>query len=237
MRKRYWPLLSGALRMNLIAIDTSTEMASVALSVGTDVYSLEQVGVRQHAQLLLPMIQTLMQTHQMTWSMIQGIVFGSGPGSFTGLRISCSIAQALAYAHSLPIFGIRSMDAIAYQARILAQAPDVGILAMGDARMQEVYWAYYPPSASCIDAEVRVGPVQTVQVLEGVPFVLAGWGLDAYHAHWSDLLQDKWRAHYAMYPKAETLIRIVQTGVCRAVTAAEALPLYVRNNVTGAVHG
>ena len=221
--------------MNLIAIETSTEVASVALSLGKDVYSLEQVGVRQHAQYLLPMLQTLMQEHQLTWSMLQGMVFGAGPGSFTGLRIACSIAQALAYAHALPIYGISSMDAIAYQASSLMQAQElsVGILAMGDARMQEVYWAYYPPGASFNHSEIRVSPVHEVPIAEMVPCVLAGWGLEAYHAQ----LQNKCLSHYAMYPKAETLIRIVQTGVCQATTAAEALPLYVRNHVTGDVRG
>ena len=221
--------------MNLIAIETSTEVASVALSLGTDVYSLEQVGVRQHAQHLLPMLQTLMQEHQLTWSMLHGIVFGSGPGSFTGLRIACSVAQALAYAHALPIYGISSMHAIAYQARILTQAqePCVGILAMGDARMQEVYWAYYPPGAPFINPEIRVSPVHEVAIAQTDPWVLAGWGLEAYHAQ----LQNKCLSQYAMYPKAESLIRIVQTGVCQATTAAEALPLYVRNHVTGDVRG
>ncbi|MCX7118694.1 MAG: tRNA (adenosine(37)-N6)-threonylcarbamoyltransferase complex dimerization subunit type 1 TsaB, partial [Legionellales bacterium] len=150
--------------MNLLAIDTSTEIASVALSLGTAIHSLEQIGVRQHAQHLLPMIQSLMQEQSLQWSALQGIVFDAGPGSFTGLRIACSIAKALAYAHDLPVFGVSSMQAIAFQAR--AQQADCGVLACVDARMQEIYWAYYPPDEVLSQADIRVDPVHAVQILD-----------------------------------------------------------------------
>ena len=223
--------------MNLLAIDTSTEIANVALSLGDSIYSLEQIGVRQHAQHLLPMVQTLMQEQSLHWSALQGIVFDAGPGSFTGLRIGCSIAKAFAYAHDLPVFGVSSMQAIAFQAR--AQQADCGVLACGDARMQEIYWAYYPPDGPLAQTDIRVDPVPAVRILDTHPIVLAGWGLEPYRPHWRADLKKKFIAHYAMYPKAETLIRLVQSGECSAVTAADALPLYVRNQVThtGEAHG
>ena len=223
--------------MNLLAIDTSTEIGSVALSLGTAIHSLEQIGVRQHAEHLLPMIQSLMQEQSLQWSALQGIVFDAGPGSFTGLRIACSIAKALAYAHDLPVFGVSSMQAIAFQAR--AQQADCGVLACVDARMQEIYWAYYPPDEVLSQADIRVDPVHAVQILDTHSIVVAGWGLEPYRSQWPVDLQKKFIAHYAMHPKAETLIRLVQSGACSAVIAADALPLYVRNQVThtGETHG
>lgn len=225
--------------MNLLAIDTSTDVASVAISLGTSLYSLEQRGVRQHAQHLLPMIQTLLQEHGLEWSALQGIVFDAGPGSFTGLRIACSIAKALAYAHHLPVFGISSIQAIAFQARAHVSQPDVGILACGDARMQELYWAYYPPEAPLTEIAIRVDPVAVIKILDTHPIVLAGWGLETYQAQWCADLQRRFIANYAMHPKADTLIRMVQSGKYSAASAADAQPLYVRNQVThtGETHG
>ncbi|MGV3740373.1 MAG: tRNA (adenosine(37)-N6)-threonylcarbamoyltransferase complex dimerization subunit type 1 TsaB [Gammaproteobacteria bacterium] len=222
--------------MNLLAIDTSTEVAGVALSKGADIYGLEQEGVRQHAQFLLPMTQSLMQEHNITWDALQGIVFNAGPGSFTGLRIACSIAKALAYAHDLPIFGITSMEVLAYQARAKTS---VGVLAAGDARMQEVYWAYYPPHAVLTAIEIQVSPVHSIQISDANPIVLAGWGLEHYHQQWPTSLQTQFIDHYEMYPKAETLIRIVQSEQRKPTSAENALPFYVRNQVThsGETHG
>lgn len=225
--------------MNLLAIDTSTDVASVALSVGSHLYSLEQIGVRQHAQHLLPMIQTLLQDQALEWSALQGIVFDAGPGSFTGLRIACSIAKALAYAHQLPVFEISSLQAIAFQARAHNSQSDLGILACGDARMQELYWAYYPPETAVTEPAIRVDPVSLITILDTHPIVLAGWGLEPYQTQWPADLQTQFIAHYAMHPKAETLIRLVQSGEFSAVSAADAQPLYVRNQVThtGGTHG
>lgn len=225
--------------MNLLAIETSTDLASVALSVGPSVFSLEQAGVRQHAQHLLPMIQTLMVEHQINWSALHGIVFGVGPGSFTGLRIACSIAKALAYAHDLPLFGVGTMPALAYQAQTSMQAQNLeaGILAMGDARMQEVYWSYYPISVPLVDAQVHVSSVQSILVGDTAPLVVAGWGLEAYQQQLPSALQDRLLAYYPMHPRADALIHMVQTGMISANTAEDALPLYIRNNVTGEIHG
>ena len=224
--------------MNLLAIDTSTESATVAISQGSSIYSLELVGARQHAQNLLPMIQKLMAQHALSWSALQGIVFDQGPGSFTGLRIGCSIAKALAYAHHLPLFGISSMQVIFEQAKALTRPPDTGILACGDARMQEIYWAYYAPDDPEI-APIRVDAVGAIQLSSKHPILLAGWGLDSYHLDWPSTLRQKFIGQYSMFPKAETLIRLVQSGEYNAMTAADALPLYVRNQVThsGETHG
>lgn len=226
--------------MNLLAIETSTDIASVALAMGSEIQCLEQAGTRQHAQHLLPMIQTLLNDTQVSCAALDGIVFGSGPGSFTGLRIACSIAKAFAYAYDLPLYGLSSMAAIAYQARALIDAStQVSVLAMLDARMQEVYWAYYPPDIAIPDGTIQVSPPQAIQIEDQHAWVLAGWGLDAYQGYWSGYAQGKLIAHYAMYPKADTLIHLTRAGMSIATTAEAALPLYVRNQIThtGGTHG
>ena len=128
--------------MTLLAIDTSTERATVALAVGDTVFHDEKHNVREHAQCLLPMINGLLEKAAVSLSQLDGIVFGCGPGSFTGLRITCSMAKALAYAHDLPLFPVSSLAAIANKVYHVTEnlKPDTHVLAMLDARMQQVYF-------------------------------------------------------------------------------------------------
>lgn len=227
--------------MNLLALETSTDLASVALSHGDHIECLEQASVRQHAQQLLPMIQCLLEKTALTLSELDGIVFDSGPGSFTGLRIACSMAKALAYAHDLPIYGVSSLDAIAHQARLqmTALAQSTGIVAMLDARMHEVYWAYYPPESTRPAHEIVVTPASAVSVPEGCEIVLAGVGLAVYDAQWSIAFNVAIQQHYTIAPSAKALIEWVQLGGSPKMRAADALPIYVRNTVTqaGGPHG
>src|ERR1700733_12183845 len=102
--------------MNLLAIDTSTTRASLAINLGGEILSKEQDAQHSHARLLLPMIEQLLAEAQLTINQLDGIVYGCGPGSFTGLRIACSIAKGLAYAHDLPLFPVSSLAAIAHKA-------------------------------------------------------------------------------------------------------------------------
>ena len=102
--------------MKLLAIDTSTERASVALAVGQEIQSREHLAQRQHAQFLLPVIDELLSEAGLTISQLDGIVFGRGPGSFTGLRIACSIVKGLAYAHDLAVYPVSSLLTIANDA-------------------------------------------------------------------------------------------------------------------------
>ena len=102
--------------MNLLAIDTSTEHATVAVTAHGELFSEEQGSMRQHAQFLLPMVERMLGLAGLSLTQLDGIVFGRGPGSFTGLRIACSVAKGLAYAHDLPLYPVSSLAAIAYEA-------------------------------------------------------------------------------------------------------------------------
>lgn len=227
--------------MNLLSLDTSTEVASVALAVGEAIQSLEQRHIRQHAQQLLPMIQSLMQRSGITWRDLDGIVFGSGPGSFTGLRITCAITKALAYAHDLPVFGVCSLDTIAYQARVSAQtrSEEIAILAMMDARMSEVYWAYYAPGEYTPSFPVQVMAPADLVLPNNKPVLLAGFGVETYQDQWPASLRAAIVSQYEVAPSAQAQIQLVQLGHSTAMTPADALPIYVRNHITqgGVKHG
>ena len=214
-------------QMKLLAIDTSTERATVALAIGDNIYSDEQGSLRQHAQLLLPMVEGLLAKASISLHQLDGIVFGRGPGSFTGLRISCSIAKALAYAHDLPLFPVSSLAAVAEEVYHTQPdlASDTQVLAMLDARMQQVYWGCF--------ARDNFSPAEHVSAAEDVftlapSVVVAGVGLDSYAPQFSHALQSQIIQQRMVYPAARAMIRLVRRGLIQAVSAAEALPVYVR---------
>jgi len=213
--------------MKLLAIDTSTERATVALAIGDEVYSDEQGSLRQHAQLLLPMIEGLLSKASIQLKQLDGIVFGRGPGSFTGLRVACSIAKALAYAHDLPLYPVSSLAAVADEVYYTEQnlGSQTQVLAMLDARMHQVYWA-------CFSRD-DFSPAEQVTAAEDVfapdnPLVVAGVGLDAYTSLFSPPLQAQIIQQRVIYPEARAMIRLVRRGAIQAVNAAAALPVYVR---------
>ena len=214
--------------MNLLAIDTSSDLATVAIEAFGEVYCEEQVGLRQHAQLLLPMVERLLRQASLSFSQLDGIVFGCGPGSFTGLRIACSVAKGLAYAHDLPLYPVSSLAAIANE----ANQTEVGqpILAMIDARMHQVYWGYFCEGA--LKEGEQVNAPEDILLTNNTPLIVAGVGFESYVPLLMPALQRQILSCNITFPKASAMIRLVQSGQINPVNAAEALPVYVRNQVT-----
>ena len=124
--------------MKILAFDTSTEYCSVALYLDGETGKTETLAGHRHSELLLPMIRETLNQGRLELTDIDGLAFGAGPGSFTGLRIACGVAQGLAFAASLPVIGISTLQAIAHQ-----NTHDKIIVAI-DARMGEIYHAAYP---------------------------------------------------------------------------------------------
>lgn len=218
----------------LLAIDTSTSRASVALAVGEQIYYTEHNNIREHAQHVLPMVQQLLTEADVSLSSLDGIVMGQGPGSFTGLRIACSVAKGLAYAHDLIIYPVSSLAAIAESVFYTAQNPQA-VLTLIDARMQEVYWDYYQVNGEHL--EHRVGPISTLVLPEVNPLLIAGVGFEAYISALPIAIQRQCINQYVVFPDAQAMIRIVRAGRVTPVSAGEALPVYVRNQIVQGASG
>jgi len=218
--------------MNVLAIDTSTECASIALSVDGELYCEEQGSLRQHAQLLLPMIERVLAISGTRLNQLNGIAFGCGPGSFTGLRIACAVAKGLSYAHDLPLFPVSSLATIASDVFHTETnlAPGTQVLAMIDARMQQVYWASF--FADSFTSHEQVTAAADVVLTSASPLILAGVGLETYAPQLSASIQSQCVKQSIVFPHASAMVRLVQSGYVTAVSAAEALPVYVRNQVT-----
>ena len=127
--------------MNLLAIEAATDVCSVALlRSGQGVMEQHHIGSRRHAEHLLPMVDTLLADSGVARQALDGIAVGSGPGAFTGVRLAVSLAQGMALALNRPLVTVSSLLALALEA---PDDDDAAILAVMDARMDEIYAASY----------------------------------------------------------------------------------------------
>ncbi|MDQ5847754.1 MAG: tRNA (adenosine(37)-N6)-threonylcarbamoyltransferase complex dimerization subunit type 1 TsaB [Pseudomonadota bacterium] len=121
--------------MRFAAIESSTEWCSVAVWDAGVICAVERRAGNRHSELALPMLEGLLQGAGIGLEQLEAVAFGAGPGSFTGLRIACGIAQGLAFARGLPLLGVSTLEALAEETN--AQR----VVACIDARMREVYYA------------------------------------------------------------------------------------------------
>ena len=121
--------------MKFAAIETSTEWCSVALWRDGELGAIEERAGSRHGELVLPMLDRLLAAAGLEVADLEAVAFGAGPGSFTGLRIACGIAQGLAFARGLPVLGVSSLEAMA------EECGAARVVACLDARMGEVYYS------------------------------------------------------------------------------------------------
>lgn len=208
--------------MKILAFDTSTEIMSIAIQHGTDVFAFTGTGGAQASSRLIPEIQILMLQANLTFKDLDTIAFGAGPGAFTGLRASCAVAQGLGFAAGVPLCPINTLHAVALARHLdnkghtdisstATQAGGSRITAALDARMGEVYWQRFDFDNDPIGIPVEPEPQLSkadVQV-EGASF------------------------EFGTLPTARTLLTLAGKMLANglAMRPADALPLYVRNKV------
>src|SRR5882724_5217629 len=108
--------------MRFAAIETSGDWCSVALWMdgahGPEIVALERRAPNRHSELVLPMLEDLFEKTKSNAGELDAVAFGAGPGSFTGLRVACGLAQGLAIARALPVIGISVFEAIARESGV-----------------------------------------------------------------------------------------------------------------------
>ena len=220
--------------MRFAAIETSGDWCSVALWRDGEIAALERRAPNRHSELALPMLEDLFARTKSSAGELDAIAFGAGPGSFTGLRIACGLAQGLAFARALPVIGISAFEAIAQEA-----APGSGaarVVACIDARMREVYYAALerkggPHSPSWREAV----PGQCVAPQGAPPPPGDGWiGCGSGFQVYPEFLSGKiLRTRPEIHPTALAVAQLAAPRLAagEGVDAALAIPVYLRDKV------
>lgn len=222
--------------MNILAVDTATEACSAALMWQGSVSERYEEAPRRHGELLLPMIDSLLQAGAARLADLDGIAFGAGPGSFTGVRIAAAVVQGLALGAGLPVVAVSSLAALAQAASEASGCSQVA--AVLDARMGEVYFGLYRrASDGRVEAvgEDRVCRPEQVPVLALEDGCSAGSGWRRYAAALGARLAvaDDPLA-LPCYPRAGAVARLAlrEFAAGRTLAPQQALPNYVRHKVT-----
>jgi tRNA threonylcarbamoyladenosine biosynthesis protein TsaB len=239
--------------MKLLAIDTASAQCSAALLVGEQLLERALPTQREHALLLLPMVDALLSEAGLTLRGLDGIAFGCGPGSFTGLRIAASVTQGLAAGANIPVLPISDLRTLAERARTApastaaVAAPAGGwLLACMDARMGELYSAVFADTGQPVgvakDGEMLSSPAALVDDLSRILppsariSAAAGLGLAAYPVI-AQLVIDSSRCLAQAEPHAREVACLAASDLAAGakwMDAADAQPIYLRNKVVKA---
>jgi tRNA threonylcarbamoyladenosine biosynthesis protein TsaB len=210
--------------MKLLAFDTSTDVLSIAATDGAAVWLHSGPGGAQASSTLVPAILALLGQAGLRLADLDAIAFGSGPGSFTGLRTACAVAQGLAFGVDIPVLPIDTLMAVAEEAR--AQHGVQQVQAQLDARMDEIYTGFYGYHAGrwtqrddfCLVRPENVRP-EDGWTLAGNALAVYGERIPATGLH--------------ALPTAAAMLRLAPALLAagQAVPADQALPRYIRDKV------
>jgi len=219
--------------MNILAFDTSSHACSVALECNHQVKLLHQVAPMQHAKLILPMIQELLDAFSIKLQDLDAIAYGCGPGSFTGLRIGSSVVQGLSVVAECPIISVSSLAILAQTAYLTHQWRH--LLVAVDARMDQLYWANYAVNSK---GYVELAGQEILTAPEKIPIPLNpqdcygigdGWG------KYKDKLAQQLglssiNLDAAQSPMATALLQLahVKFAASDFISPEEAIPTYLR---------
>jgi tRNA threonylcarbamoyladenosine biosynthesis protein TsaB len=211
--------------MRFAAFETSTEWCSVALWIDGEIACAERRAGTRHSELALPLLEGLLNSFKIKASELDGIAFSAGPGSFTGLRIACGLAQGLALPRALPVVGIPTLEALA------EESGAERVVACLDARMHEVYYAALEKR----DGWHYVVPAQCVAPQEAPPPPGDGWvGCGSGFAAFPSFLQNEVTVKRSeIHPTALAVARLAAPRLAagEGIDAAAAAPLYIRDKV------
>lgn len=220
--------------MKLLAIESSTEFLSLAVQTAAGVATFHEATGPAASQRILPEIQRLLVDAGVKLAELDGLVYGTGPGAFTGVRVAVGVAQGLAFGANLAVVGVSSVQAVAQAAWLETQAEKV--LVCLDARMGEVYhaalirqqhgWLEVSPPIVCKPHEVPTA--------EGDGWLAAGsgWGIfgEVLSAHYKQQIR---QIRADMMPTAQAMLMMATPQFLAGNTqsAHQAAPLYIRNRV------
>lgn len=221
----------------ILAIDTSTEACSCALGNGDSQLQRYTDVPRKHAEKVLPMVDELLFEAGISPSQLDAIAFGRGPGAFTGLRIAASMVQGLAFSLDIPVIPISSLQALAQ--RGFREYQYEAVIAAIDARMGEIYWGAYQLNTEklmlpCSDEQLTIpGQMQISDDNHKMAWQGVGTGWQYQNQMLPPLTQLK-DIQANVFTHAIDILTLArpQFEQHNLLPAEQALPVYIRNNVT-----
>jgi tRNA threonylcarbamoyladenosine biosynthesis protein TsaB len=220
--------------MNLLAIDTSTDFCSVAASRGETLFSRHEPASQRQAERILDIINEVLGEARLEVAQIQGIAYGEGPGSFTGLRIAAGVTQGLALARNIGVVGVGTLLALAEQAA--QESAGDRIIACLDAHMGEVYHAAYRRAGAAWEEVSAPGlyKPEDVPLASGRDWLGCGDGFAAYRerlgARFGECVSSI-RPGTTPTARAVLKLAIPRFAAGEARDAAAAVPVYLRDKV------
>lgn len=215
--------------MKILALETATDPGSVALWMDGKVAVRSCPSDLSNSAALLPVAETVLREAGLGFADLDGVAFGMGPGSFTGLRVSCGVAQGLAIGRDLALLGVGTLDAMA-----LAVGGGRVIVAL-DARMGEVYFGVFVDGI--LQGDVGVYSPEDVPVPDTSGWIACGNGFSAYPALRERVagVVAEWKPE--ILPSAEFVARLAGPRMERGerIDPADAVPFYVRDKVAKTV--
>lgn len=215
--------------MRFLAFETATRRLSVALWQDGEIIERFADHPNSGSAYLLPWAHELLAFSGITLKQLDGIAFGAGPGSFTGLRLACGVAQGLAFGLDVPVAPISTLAALA-----LASG-ERHVWACLDARMNEIYAAAYTIEGEVVH-EV-MAPHCVAPAVSPAPTFQEGWGVGDGFKTYGELLAsrkpDLAGIHPDVFPSAAAVARLAAPVLAsgRGVAATDAQPCYVRDKV------
>ena len=216
--------------LNILALETSSAWCSVALWLDGRTIEREELAGQRHSELLVPMVDEVLAQAALDLSALHAIAFGAGPGSFTGLRIACGVAQGLAAGTGLNVVGVSTLAAIAQASS--AQR----VLACLDARMGQIYCAAYERDG---EAWSEIQPPQLCTAASAPDLADGEWvGAGSGFAVHGPALARRYDGRIArvlpdLHPRAREIaliaVKLVERGM--AVAPDQAHPMYLRDHV------
>ncbi len=221
--------------MNILSLETSSEWCSVAVWLDGNAQVREELAGQRHSERILPMIDGLLHDAGMELAAFDAIAFGAGPGSFTGLRIACGVAQGLAFAAGVPVACVSTLLAVAQ-----GSGAERVVVCL-DARMGEVYFGAFQREAAS-SGELRWSVTHPPQLcvpsavpqLDGSGWVGAGNGFALHGARLAErysgcLSETRAELRPRAYDIAALAVDMVRAKL--TVAAEDAAPVYIRDRV------
>jgi tRNA threonylcarbamoyladenosine biosynthesis protein TsaB len=236
----------------ILALDTASGQCSVALLSRGQLIARAVLTARDHARLLLPMVDEALAEAGLALRDLDGIAFGRGPGSFTGVRIAAAVTQGLAAGAGLPVLPISDLRALAERARLVVAATGSApagsrLLACMDARMGEVYWGLFLNADAAVEAaeggerlSAPDGLLRELQALKSTPGQVvgaAGMGLGAWPSLIAQLDLPSAHCLAAAEPHAGDIARLAAADLSAGASWQDpetAQPVYLRDRVVQA---